>query len=127
MILIEKLIGRMHTQRKIVMTMVLLVCFMSYFTPLEVKGEESNVSKEYTEQHSVIKEAMKAGGAVVVGSAVGYGVAATCMTVPGMVGSGAEIGAAGGPIGIAMGGLLPDSRFTEYIAYFIKQSARRLD
>jgi len=118
MILVEKLIGRMHTQGKIVMTMVLLVCFMSYFTPLEVKGEESNVSKEYTEQHSVINEAMKAGGAVVVGGAVGYGVAATCITVLGMVGGGAEIGAAGGPIGIAVGALTGLAAYGIYRVFY---------
>jgi len=49
-------------------------------------------------------EAVKAAGAAVVGGTAGYGVVtATGMTAVGAVGSGAGMGAAAGPVGIAVG------------------------
>ncbi len=53
------------------------------------------------------QEAIKAGAATVGGAALGYGIVATTgVTAVGVIGGGAGIGSAAGPIGTAIGALV---------------------
>ncbi len=63
----------------------------------------------------MLNEAGKAAASAGVGAATGYGViTATGMTAAGMVGGGAGIGAAAGPVGVAFGALAGLSVYAVY-------------
>lgn len=67
----------------------------------------------------MLTEKQKAVVSAVVGGAAGYGaVAATGLTAAGMVGSGAGIGTAAGPVGVVAGALIGLAGYGLYRAFW---------
>lgn len=68
-----------------------------------------------SENEDTAAKAAKAAGAAAAGAAVGYGaIAASGLTAAGMVGGGAGIGAAAGPVGAAAGAVVGLAAFGLY-------------